>query len=155
MEGNKVVPMPPDAAGDTAIWVPELGQRVSADNPAALAPAGMVHCSIGDLAKYAAWHLRGARGDGTLLKTSTFKKLHTRYKQDRNYACGWEVEYQVWAGGEAIHHGGSNGTFMTAMWLAPEKDFAVVVCANAGGLHAQSVVNEAVDALIKECLLKP
>jgi hypothetical protein len=99
---------------------------VAADNPAALGPGGTVHCSIGGLAKYAAWQLRGACGQGDLLKKETFKKLHTRFKGGGEYACGWEVLYRDWAGGEALYHGGSNGTFMTAIWLAPKKDFAVV-----------------------------
>lgn len=153
-EGGKVEPMPPDAAGDSGIWVPELQQKAIADNPAALAPAGMVHCSIGDLAKYAAWQLRGARGEGTLLKAATFKKLHARFKKDGNYACGWNVENRDWAGGDALFHGGSNGTFMTAIWLAPRKDFAVVACANLGGTGAHAAVDEAVDALIREYLEK-
>ena len=146
--------MPPDAMGDSGIWIPEQQQPVHADNPAALAPAGMVHCSIGDLAKYAAWQLHGARGQGTLLKATTFKKLHTRFKRDGNYACGWNVEHRDWAGGDALFHGGSNGTFMTAIWLAPQKDFAVVACANLGEAGAQEAVDKAVSALIKEYLEK-
>jgi hypothetical protein len=117
-----------------------------------LAPAGSVHCSIGDLAKYAAWQLRGARGKGTLLKPKTFKKLHTRFKDDGEYACGWVVAYRDWAGGDTLSHGGSNGTFMTEIWLAPKKDFAVIVCANLGGARCQAVVDEAVAALIKHFL---
>jgi hypothetical protein len=109
----------------------------------------MVHCSIGDLAKYAAWQLRGARGQGTLLRPATFKKLHTRFDKDGNYACGWCVEHRDWAGGDALFHGGSNGTFMTAIWLAPKKDFAVVACANLGGTGSQAAVDEAVSALVK------
>jgi len=151
-EGGKMRSVSPDAMGDSWIWVPELQQKVHADNPAALGPAGMVHCSIGDLAKYAAWQLRGARGQGSLLKPATFKKLHTPFKQDGHYACGWYVEHRDWAGGDALFHGGSNGTFMTAIWLAPKKELAVVVCANLGGTGSEAAVDEAVSALIKEYL---
>ena len=153
-EGGKMKPMSPDAMGDSWIWVPVLQQKVHADNPAALGPAGMVHCSISDLAKYAAWQLRGAHGQGSLLKPATFKRLHTRFKKDGNYACGWYIEHRDWAGGDALFHGGSNGTFMTAMWLAPKKEFAVVVCSNLGGTGSEAAVDEAVSALIKEYLVE-
>jgi len=153
-EDGKITPIPPEATGESSVWVPELGQQVRADNPAALGPAGTVHCSIGDLAKYAAWQLRGARGKGTLLKAATFRKLHTRFKKDGHYACGWEVGQRDWAGGDALFHGGSNGTFMTAIWLAPKKDFALVACANLGGTNCEAAVDEAVSALIEEYLEK-
>jgi CubicO group peptidase (beta-lactamase class C family) len=58
-----------------------------ADNPLAISPAGGVHCSIADLAKYAMFHMSGERGEGTLLKTETFRKLHTAVGDD--YALGW------------------------------------------------------------------
>ncbi len=150
---EKLTPIPPDTRGDSQIWVPELDLPIVADNPAALGPAGMVHCSIGDLAKYAAWQLRGAHGKSTLLKAATFEKLHTRFKKDGEYACGWAVVYRDWAGGNALTHGGSNGTFMTAIWLAPKKNFAVVVCSNLGGHGAEAAVDEAAGALIKEYLV--
>jgi CubicO group peptidase (beta-lactamase class C family) len=152
-EAGKLKPIPPDLTGELAVWDPELAQQIRADNPAALGPAGRVHCSIGDLAKYVAWQLRGARGKGTLLKAATFTKLQTRYKKEGEYACGWMVEYRDWAGGDAIFHGGSNGTFTTAIWLAPKMDFAVVVCANLGGTRCETVVDETAGALIKEYLV--
>ncbi|HRY46619.1 MAG TPA: serine hydrolase domain-containing protein [Candidatus Paceibacterota bacterium] len=107
VEGGRITPMPPDATGEAGIWVAEMQQKAMADNPAALGPAGMVHCSIGDLAKYATWQLRGARGQGTLLKAATFKKLHTRFKKDGNYAFGWSVEHRDWAGGDSDESGES------------------------------------------------
>lgn len=154
LEGERLKPMPPDTTGESATWVPSLAQRIRADNPAALGPAGAVHCSIGDLAKYAAWQLRGARGEGDLLKKKTFKKLHTRFNDETEYACGWLVSHRGWAGGEAIHHGGSNGTFVTAIWLSPRKNFAVVVCSNLGGHGAEAAVDETVGMLIEEFLVK-
>jgi CubicO group peptidase (beta-lactamase class C family) len=153
-EEGTLKPIPPDLTVESWGRDPALTQKLRADNPAALGPAGRVHCSIGDLAKYAAWQLCGACGKGTLLKAATFRKLHTRYKKEGEYACGWVVGYRDWAGGDTLSHGGSNGTFMTAMWLAPKKDFAVVVCANLGGSRCEAVVDETAGALIEEYLLK-
>jgi hypothetical protein len=110
-----------------------------------------VHCSILDLAKYAAWQKAGARGQGGLLKPESFKRLHTRIKGG-DYAGGWQVVDRDWAGGDALTHGGSAGSFMTAIWLAPKKNFGVVVCANLGGNGAEAAVDATASALIEKYL---
>ena len=46
-----------------------------ADNPVAIGPAGIVHCSIGDWAKFAAANLPSAKTK--LVKPETLEKLHT------------------------------------------------------------------------------
>jgi CubicO group peptidase (beta-lactamase class C family) len=126
-----------------------------ADNPAAIAPAGTVHCSIGDLAKYAAWQVRGARGEGSLLKPETFKKLHTPFRGGGDYALGWKVVSRPWGGGEVLTHGGSNTMFYTVIWLAPKRDFAVVVCTNVGGDGGAKATDTAAARLIQEYLPEP
>ena len=124
----------------------------NADNPAAIGPGGTVHASIGDLAKYVAWQLRGARGEGRLLKPETFKKLHTRFVGDGDYACGWAVGERSWGGGEVLSHAGSNTMFYTVIWLAPRKDFAVVVCTNVGGDDGTKGTDAAAGVLIQRFL---
>ena len=47
----------------------------AADNPVAIGPAGIVHCSIGDWAKFAAANLPSAKTK--LVKPETLEKLHT------------------------------------------------------------------------------
>lgn len=123
-----------------------------ADNPAAIGPGGTVHCSIGDLARYAAFQVRGARGEATLLKAETFKKLHTPFGRDGDYACGWIVTRRPWGGGEVLMHNGSNTMNFTVIWLAPKKDFAVVVCTNLGGDGAEKAADAAAWALIQKFL---
>ena len=49
-----------------------------ADNPPAIGPAGTVHCSIADLARYCAFHASEGRDGSMLLQPESFKKLHTR-----------------------------------------------------------------------------
>src|SRR5690606_16144609 len=58
-----------------------------ADNPLAISPAGAVHCSLADLAAYAAFHIAGEQGGSELLNANSFKKLHTPAGDD--YALGW------------------------------------------------------------------
>ena len=63
-----------------------------ADNPAAIGPAGTVHSSIADWARYVALHLRGAQGDAKLITAATFKTLHRVPKHlETSYARGWVV----------------------------------------------------------------
>ena len=114
-----------------------------ADNPLAISPAGAVHCSIGDLAKYAAFHMAGERGEGKLLKPETFKKLHTPVEDNDDYALGWAALPRKWAKGNALWHNGSNTMFYVVVWIAPERNFAVVVATNDG---AQDRAPEACDA---------
>ncbi len=123
-----------------------------ADNPAAIGPGGTVHCSIGDLAKYAAWQLAGARGEGMLLEPETFKKLRTPFASDSEYAFGWVATQRPWGGGTVLTHAGSNTMFYAVIWIAPEKDFAVVVCTNAGGDIASQATDTAAATLIDKYL---
>ena len=51
-------------------------------------------------------------------------------------------------------HGGSNTLFYAVIWLAPLKDFAVVVCTNAGGDIGAKVTDAGAHALIQRELLQ-
>jgi CubicO group peptidase (beta-lactamase class C family) len=118
-----------------------------ADNPVAIGPAGIVHCSIGDWAKFAAANLPSAKTK--LVKPETLEKLHTPAPASAGeppYAMGWIVaDGQPWAGGPALTHGGSNTMWMAVVWLAPGKDFAVVIACNQA---SDKACNDAAIALI-------
>lgn len=125
-----------------------------ADNPVAIGPAGIVHCTIGDWAKFVALHLRGDQGDARLLKPETFKKLHTSVADDAKYAFGWMVTSRPWAGpgDRVLTHSGSNTMWFCVTWIAPEKDFAVLIACNQGGSKAAKACDEAASVLIREHL---
>jgi CubicO group peptidase (beta-lactamase class C family) len=123
-----------------------------ADNPLAISPAGAVHCSLSDLAKYAAFHMAAERGESKLLKSETSKKLHQPVGDD--YALGWVVLERKWAGGRALMHNGSNNMFYVVVWMAPEKHSAVIVASNIGVNEAAAGCDEAVGKLIGEFLGK-
>ncbi|HEV2392847.1 MAG TPA: serine hydrolase domain-containing protein [Verrucomicrobiae bacterium] len=122
------------------------------DNPPAIAPAGRVHCSLDDLAAYAIATMRGERRGG-LLKPETFRKLHTP-PAGQDYACGWASVSRSWAGGKALTHAGSNTMWYLVMWLAPEKDFAVITATNIAGDNAAKGCDEVAAAMIKKWLGK-
>ena len=125
----------------------------SADNPAAIAPAGRVHCTIGDWAKFVALHTRGETKDGAkLLSPATFVKLHTPVADDAHYAMGWVATQRPWAGGRVLMHSGSNTMWYCTTWFAPDRDFAVLVTCNQGGDAAAKACDEACWALIQEHL---
>ncbi len=131
----------------------------NADNPIAIAPAGRVHCSIVDWAKYVSAHLVGEkkRDDGkqNLLSAAIFKKLHTPSGKDEpHYAMGWIVTERPW-GGRVLFHNGSNTSWFAVTWISPEKDFAVLVATNQGGENADKACDEAASALIRDHLGLP
>lgn len=145
--------------GHMAAGVPMI-PGPSADNPPAIGPAGTVHMSIGDWAKYVQAHLDGEKliaeqgwkrpgGEASpsrpasLLKAESWKTLHTAApkiaEKDTAYAMGWAVTERPWAvpgpgkPGRVIVHSGSNTMWFCVVWAAPDRNFAVLVCCNQGG----------------------
>ena len=118
-----------------------------ADNPPVMGPAGRVHCSIADWAKFIVDQLRGEQGEKALLKPETYKKLHTP-PFGGSYALGWGALERPWGGGTVLTHAGSNNMNYAVVWIAPKRDFAVLVCTNQGGPAAQKACDEAAAALI-------
>ncbi len=68
------------------------------DNAPSMGPAGTVHCSLPDWAKFAALHLAGEHDSSKLLKPATLKTLHIP-PPSCEYAGGWIVVERSWAGG--------------------------------------------------------
>ncbi len=119
----------------------------NADNPPAIGPAGTVHCSIADLARYAGWHARPAHAGHNLLGETGFSTLH-RPVAGQEHAMGWLVADRKWAGGSALSHSGSNTMFYAVMWVAHQKNAAFVAATNAAGPEAERGADDAVAALI-------
>ena len=122
------------------------------DNPPAIAPAGRVHCSLDDLAKFVRLHLNSGKGVDWF-KSDDFKRLHTP-PAGSDYAGGWVVLKRGWAGGTALMHNGSNTMWYLVMWLAPEKDFAVIAATNYGGPEAAKACDDVASAMIQKWLPK-
>jgi CubicO group peptidase (beta-lactamase class C family) len=118
-----------------------------ADNPPAIGPAGTVHLSVADFARYTRWHVAGARGEGWLLSPESFEKLHTP-PPEQKYAMGWAVTSRRWAGGTTLMHQGENEMFYAVMWLGPGENTAFVAVCNADGAMAADACNEAIRMLI-------
>lgn len=123
----------------------------AADNPPGIGPAATVHCSLLDLATYAAFHVAGELGRGRLMTANTFRKLHTDVAGQK-YAMGWNVSTRPWANGLTLSHAGSNTQWYSVIWLAPNKDTAMVALTNIGGDRASQATDAVIGKMIAEFL---
>jgi CubicO group peptidase (beta-lactamase class C family) len=135
--------MPSAAAGAAAPSLFPVEPGLFADNPPFLGPAGTLHMSIADLARWGQEHLRGERGQDGLLKAATFKTLHTPFSNNAPYGLGWVVQLNTTS--RVIWHNGSNTMWYAIVAFEPESDRGVVIVTN-GSIAAQ----RAVDALAME-----
>ncbi|HYG35395.1 MAG TPA: serine hydrolase domain-containing protein [Clostridia bacterium] len=135
--GNALIPMEPGT---------------NADNPPAIGPAGTVHCSLTDLATYVAFHLAVDKSDTPILHRASGRKLHTECRNNSDYAYGWNVVHRDWAKGKALNHTGSNTQWYSNVWLAPERDFAVIALCNLGGDTAFAATDAVAAAMIQQFL---
>jgi CubicO group peptidase (beta-lactamase class C family) len=102
------------------------------DNPPALGPAGTVHVSLTDYAKFARLFLTD--GGGFLTPASIAKlttPLTSMGSANRSYALGWVVSAnQPWTKGPIFWHEGSNTLWHAAIIVAPASGFAVLAVSN-------------------------
>jgi CubicO group peptidase (beta-lactamase class C family) len=120
---------------------------VQIDNLPVMAPAGEVHCSMVDWAKFIGETLRSAEGHPTLVSLETFRSL-SRPLPGQDYAGGWAVVKRGWAGGIAFSHTGSNTTWYCDVWIAPKKNFACLIATNSGTDEAGEATDEGIGLLI-------
>lgn len=130
----------------------------NADNPPAISPAGRVYMTVPDWARFIALHLQGdkenPRRECRLLKPESFDMLHAVPNGDDGkpveppYAMGWLAPRRPWGDGKVLTHNGSNTMWFCVTWIAPKKNFAVVVACNTAGSGADTGCDEAASALI-------
>ena len=103
-------------------WKPD-----QSDNPEALGPAGMVHCSIEDWVKFLSLQLTK---ESPILERKYLNKL-IEPVGGHFYAGGWGVAEQPWAKGTMISHSGSNGIWYTSVVVTPKLDRVFIVSTNS------------------------
>lgn len=128
---------------------PRLFNGPGQDNPPVMGPAGRIHCSLADWAKFIQDQLRGARGQAGLLQPASYQRLQTP-PLGGDYALGWGVTKRSWGGGIVFNHVGDNTMNCADVWVAPAKDFAVLVCVNQGGEAALAAADAAVAAWVTQ-----
>jgi CubicO group peptidase (beta-lactamase class C family) len=120
---------------------------VYGDNPPSLGPAGTVHVSLPEHARFLISHMKGAQGEDGIVSAATFEKLHTPFPGS-NYAQGWGVAEREWARGSTLTHNGSNTLWFHTVWVAPERNIAIAAVTNIAGENAPRAVDRAVSAIL-------
>jgi CubicO group peptidase (beta-lactamase class C family) len=137
-----------DAGG---AWAPSLG-----DNTPSLGPAGTVHASLADWAKFIRLYLTGHEG-GVTLAGATLSELTTDYTSSdpwfqvwpNRYGWGWGMFGD--AGDRGLGHDGSNGLWWARAVVYMDRGYALLAVTNAAVLgdveHGMEAMGGVVDML--------
>jgi D-alanyl-D-alanine carboxypeptidase len=132
---------------------------VRGDNPPALGPAGTVHCSMSDYAKFLQLHIDGYKGRSTRLKllgSQDFLRLHSPYPgpgtqyTSGGWGRGWDDRV-----GTYLTHEGSNTMYYHTAFVTPDVDSAYMAMTNIGYDDASNALWEAINGMIDGNLLGP
>ncbi len=113
------------------------GERVASkgDNTPALGPAGTVHASLEDWARFIRLHLDGSEGS-LILSPTSLARLHTQYQTNptypNRYGWGW-IMYDDF-GGLALGHDGSNTLWYCSCQVLPGKGVGFLAVTNIGAV---------------------
>jgi len=116
------------------------------DNPAALGPAGTVHCTMAGWAAFGTAVLDGLQGkDSSVLDADTAADL---FEGDQDYVAGWsrleEEGQSIWA------HDGSNTLWYARAILLVERDEVLLLAANTGEQSAVDAMDRLTQAFLTE-----
>lgn len=117
------------------------------DNPPILGPAGTVHCTIKDWARFVSLHVSWVHRKPKILDAKTLAFLQTPQSKAEN-ACGWFAVNRRWGDGRVISHNGSNTFWMANVWASPRKDLAVLTVANCCSEESSAQLDEVAVAMI-------
>lgn len=122
--GGKFIPI--EASRET-----ELGSFFS--------PAGNFSMSIQDFSRFIQLHLQGLSGQDNFLDSEEYTQIH--YGLD-GYSLGWYNGYIGDTSQRFSYHGGSLGTFSSAVLLSAEREIAIVILINADGKEVTQMKND-------------
>ncbi len=117
--------------------------------PAWYAPAGDLHASVEEWARFAALHLGAAPpADAThaWFSRDELAALH-RPAPGAADACGFAVTTRPWASGPVLAHHGSSKGWHCLLALSPADRSGFLVACNQGGPAAQQACEETVERL--------
>lgn len=78
-----------------------------------------------------------------MLDADHFEQLHIPFVDgEQAYAMGWMLSDEAGPEVRVLTHNGSNTVWYSMVWMALERDFAVMVVGNKGGIP------EAIDATL-------
>ncbi len=118
-------------------------QPSQSDNPEEIGPAGIIHCSVEDWAKFISLFIK--QNNTIILEHSYLEKL---IEPVGDYACGWVVEQQQRADGLVLAHNGSNSMWYVSLWVAPELNRAFIAGTNSYDNNTEKIFQAAINNLI-------
>ena len=117
------------------------------DNSEPLGPAGRVHCSLADWAKFLALQLPNSN---PIIQNQ--QQLDQLIEPVGNYAAGWGVYQDNRVKGTVLTHDGSNTMWYARVWVAPNIDRAYMVVMNAvfkNSNKSATICEQVISELIK------
>jgi len=115
--------------------------RLDDGAPRMYAPAGFLHMSLEDWARFNLDQLAGAEGKGKLLSPASYRLMQTA-QPGSPAGLDWGVQQSI-AGrqGPVLVHQGSDGNWLAIAVLFPEQGTGALMVANAGpGMGADQVL---------------
>jgi len=131
---------PPKAKADEAVAWGHRGNSPTepgwlADNSPIMGPAGNVHMTLHDLAKFGQAHIDGLTGQSDYLSRGTFETLHKARLE--NYAMGWiEPSNSLFPDTKVFWHNGSNTYWYALLYVVPEENIVYALATNSGNISA-------------------
>jgi len=121
--------------------------------PRSCHPAGAIISTVGDLLKFAHFHLDGGTVDGTqVLSAGSVAAMQQPQTVAGNFAehygLGWALH--TLGGERVVGHGGTTNGFQAQLQLVPTRDFAIAVLTNSN--RGSAAARRIIDGVIEERL---
>lgn len=109
----------------------EAGKPIGPSNSVMFAPAGNLHMSLGDWARFCVDQLAGSKGNGKLLSLASYRLMQTAQPNGPT-GLDWGIQTSI-AGrsGPVLVHGGSDGYWFAYAVLFPASGNGALVIDNA------------------------
>ena len=107
------------------------GKPVGPSNPAMFSPAGNLHMSLGDWARFCLDQLTGSKAHSRLLSSASYRLMQTAQPNGPT-GLDWGIQTSISGRqGPVLVHGGSDGNWFAYVVLFPQSGNGVVVIDNA------------------------
>lgn len=123
-------------------------EPVQIDNAPSMGPAGRVHATLSDWAKFTLLFADPNGNERCQVTKQDWKKL-LESSGEEGYAGGWIVTKREWGGGRVYTHAGSNTTWYCVVFVAPEKEYCVMAATNAYSKAAEQACDEVLQTAVE------
>lgn len=103
--------------------------NANSDNPAWMAPAGLLHLSVSDLVRWGQVHQRACAGlQPDFLSRQSCMQMRT--PGEGRYGLGWIVQPVTDTNATLVWHNGSNTKWYAILVMVPERDLVMAITLN-------------------------